>query len=165
VNVYYVKDGRLLSHQKTGVDIPRSQKLSQLTAGFNAVEFSVPTGEQLLVYVHVKNLFAGSPALSYPIIQDPALPAENRVYSILLPILSAIAGIFCLMSFFFFFFIREKAYLFFALYTLFLSQHYLILHPDVPFINFYIPEHPQLVHGFWSLLTLGGFIFFCLFGK
>lgn len=163
-DVYFVT-GQNIIHKKTGVLVPGSQKIKERPAGFNAVEFSLPASADVQVYVRVHNLFPGNSALSYPVLQHPEVPVEKKVYSVLLPVLSAIALIFCLMSFFFFFFIREKAYLFFALYTLFLSQHYWIIHPDVPFIDFYFPENPQLVYAAWTLLTHGGFIFFCLFGR
>lgn len=164
-DVYCVSNGQTLGHEVTGVLIPRSKKLQGLTAGFNAVSFTIPSAANATVYVKIKNLFPATGVLSHPVLQHVSVPVGKNKYEVILPALSSIAFVFCLMSFFFFFFIREKAYLFFALYTFFLSQHYLILHPDLPFVDFYMPEYPQLVYGFWTLLTHGGFIFFCLFGR
>jgi signal transduction histidine kinase len=45
------------------------------------------------------------------------------------------------------------------------SQHYLIIHPDTPFVDLYISEQPQLVVPAFILLTTGGFILFAIFGK
>ena len=165
-DVYYVDaNGRLLQQNKTGVLVPRSQKLQGVPAGYNGVSFSAAPQGFYHVFIKVRNLFPDDQAISYPVLYDPAVPILVNRSGNLLPVASAVAIIFSLLSFFFYFFIREKSYLYFALYTLLLSQHYTILHPDVPFIDTFIPEHPQLVYGFWVLFTVGGFILFCLFGR
>lgn len=164
-DVYLLDSGnKLLQHLRTGVMVPRSQKLKDVAAGFNGVAFSVPAGAYK-IYIRVQNLSPGKAAFSYPAIYAPSLLTGSRNTGDAFPVLNAVALLFSVLSFFFFFFIREKAYLFFGLYTLLLSQHYTILHPDVPFIDRFIPEHPQLVAGFWTLFTTGGFLFFCLFGR
>jgi signal transduction histidine kinase/DNA-binding response OmpR family regulator len=165
-DVWYVAGEKLLAKERTGVMVPRSQKKIQRgVAGFNAVSFSVPSNEVVTIYIKVTNEFLLNDALSFPVIQHPVIPAFTKEPGNSFNILIACAIIFCILSFFFFFFIREKSYLFFGLYTFILSQHYLILHPDLPFINLYIPEHPHLVVGFWRLLTMGSFILFSLFGR
>lgn len=166
VQVWYYKHGQLLRNEMTGVLVPRSQKAIHPVAGFNGVLFSIAAGDSLDVYIKVTNSFYENSVFSYAEIINPVVPAiVKNLFSGLMSTLSTTAFVFCILSLFFYFFIREKAYLFFALYTLVLSQHYLILHPDRPFIDRFIPEHPQLVTGFWELFTIGGFILFCAFGK
>jgi signal transduction histidine kinase len=48
---------------------------------------------------------------------------------------------------------------------LFLSLHYLIIHPDIPFVDWFIPEHPHLAVQAFFLLAAGGWIAFVIFGK
>ncbi len=165
VDAWYEKNKRDV-WQRTGAMVPRSQKGIDTVAGFNAVPISLQAGDSVVVYIRVRNSFYQKPGFSYPEILNPIVKVRgDSPDATLLSSLNTIAFIFCILSFFFYFFIRERAYLFFALYTLVLSQHYLILHPDMAFINRFIPEHPYLVAGFWTLLTVGGFILFCLFGK
>ena len=166
VYVWYYKNGELQHKEITGTMVSRSQKSIHSTAGFNGVLFSIAPGDNLNVYIKVTNTFYNNPDFSYVEIINPIVPAiAKNLFTGLMSTLSTTAFVFCILSLFFYFFIKEKAYLFFALYTLVLSQHYLILHPDMPFIDRFIPEHPQLVTGFWPLFTVGGFILFCVFGK
>lgn len=155
----------LLSQDKAGALIPRSQKKVRRTAGFNGLSISLEPNQVYTVYVKVSNPYSGSSIYTAPVFQDPSIPVSVHPYVFMLRILNVISIMFCILSFFFYIFVKERAYLFFALYTLILSQHYLILHPDVPFIDTFIPEHPFLVAGYWNLLTSGGFILFCLFGR
>lgn len=166
IEAYYVdKNHRLAANDKAGPLIPRSQKSIKHPAGFNGFSFSIPANEIRTTYIKISNPFSGSNTFSAPVIQHPSIPVAVHQYAVMLRMLNIISLLFCILSFFFYFFVKEKAYLFFAFYTLLLSQHYLILHPDMPFISAYIPEHPQLVTGFWYLLTFGSFYCFCLFGR
>ncbi|MGZ8551168.1 MAG: histidine kinase dimerization/phospho-acceptor domain-containing protein, partial [Chitinophagaceae bacterium] len=166
VDVWYVKQGKISGKERTGTMVPRSQKNIHPHAGFNGVQFSIKANEQTDVYIKVAKKFYENTGYSYPAIVDPVIPTlQEDTADDFFPVLNAIALIFCAISLFFYIFIKERSYLFFALYTFVLSQHYLILHPDIPFIDKYIPEHPQWVAGFWELLTIGSFVLFCIFGK
>ena len=150
-------------HQRTGVLVPRSQKSVRENPGLNRILFSVKAGETKDVYLRVYNEF-GQGISSTLQLRNPSAGFHSEK-NLGLIFGSGAAFFFSIMSFFFFFFVRDKSYLFFALYALTLSQHYLILHPDIPFIDLYIPEAPQLVTPAFVCLTMGGFIFFALFGR
>lgn len=166
VDVFYTDtSGRLLLQQRTGILIARSEKQLKEAAGVNAVPFSASAGSTYKVYIRIRKVSADKPFLSYPVLQDNVIPRPSVSHGSMLSILNIVSLLFCFLSFSFFVFIRDKAYLLFTIYTFILSQHYLILHPDLPFIDLYIPEQPQLVYGFWTLLTNGSFISFCLFGR
>lgn len=164
VDVYTVNNANaVIAHQRTGVLVPRSQKNVPQYTAINCVTFSGTAGKAVSLYIKLVSKNSPPGLLFYPQLQDPVVPvitSANR-----LDLFSAIALVFSVISFFFFFFVRERAYLFFGLYTLILSQHYLILHPAIPFIDMYIPEHPELLNGFWRLLTTGSFVLFGLFGR
>ncbi|MEO7310880.1 MAG: ATP-binding protein [Chitinophagaceae bacterium] len=164
-DVWYTENKIVVDQQRTGILVPRAQKGIHPAAGSNVVLFSARSHQEIVVYVKVQNPYTQKEFFAYPVILDPTFSALVKATESSLPFLSVVAFTFCILSFFFYFFIREKAYLFFALYTLTLSQHYLILHPDIPFIDWYIPGHPRLVAGFWNLLTAGGLILFGIFGK
>jgi len=154
---------QVTDHQRTGAFVPRSQKTVKENPALCRLLFSAKTGEIKNVFLRIYNEF-GPGTISSPQLRDPIAGIPGQKY---LAIIFGSGGVFffAIMSFFFFFFVREKAYLFFGFYALTLSQHYLILHPDLPFVDLYIPEHPQLAFPFFFLLTGGGFIFFALFGR
>ncbi|MEP7377465.1 MAG: ATP-binding protein [Chitinophagaceae bacterium] len=164
IDVYTVDTRHsIVSHQRTGPLVPRSQKSVPQHTALGCVAFSGKAGHPLSLYLKLYNGKNPPQQLFYPQLQNPVVPVIVPHDG--LDIFCAIALLFSILSFFFFFFVREKAYLFFGLYTLVLSQHYLILDPQLTFIDFYIPEHPQLISGFWRLFTVGNFILFCLFGR
>ena len=152
-----------MEHQRTGVFVPRSQKTIKESPGLNRIFFSAKAGETKDVYLRIYNEFnpgiTSSVQLRNPIAGFPSKKYLGIIFG------SGAVFFFAIISFFFFFFVRDNAYLFFGLYALTLSHHYLILHPDIPFIDLYIPEHPYLVTPAFMLLTIGGFIFFALFGR
>jgi signal transduction histidine kinase len=152
-----------MEHQRSGVFVPRSQKSIREKPGLNRVFFSAKAGETKDVYLKIYNEFGpgitSSLELRNPIAGFPSEKNLGVIFG------SGAVFFFAIISFFFFFFVRDKAYLFFGLYALTLSQHYLILHPDIPFIDLYIPEFPHLVTPVFVFLTIGGFIFFALFGR
>ena len=152
-----------MEYQRTGISVPRSQKSIKENPGLNRIFFSAKAGETKDVYLRIYNEYG--PGMSSSIeLRNPVAGFSTEKYLGLI-FGSGAAFFFSIISFFFFFFVRDKAYLFFGLYALTLSQHYLILHPDLPFIDLYIPEYPQLVIPVFVLLTIGGFIFFALFGR
>ena len=152
-----------MEHQRTGVFVPRSQKTIKESPGLNRIFFSAKAGETKDVYLRIYNEFSpgitSSVQLRNPITGFPSEKYLGIIFG------SGAVFFFAIISFFFFFFVRDKAYLFFGLYALTLSHHYLILHPDIPFIDLYIPEHPFLVTPAFVLVTIGGFILFALFGR
>jgi signal transduction histidine kinase len=164
VDAWFLNNANLVTeHQRTGLFVPRSQKTIKENPGLNRILFSVKASETKDVYLRIYNEFDAA-IISSPQLRNPiaGFPGNNIEW-----ILFGSGGVFffSIISFFFFFFVREKAYLFFGFYTLTLSQHYLILHPDLPFVDLYIPEYPQLLVPAFNLLTLGGFILFALFGR
>jgi len=163
VDVYTRSGDGLLAHQRSGALVPASQKTVPGFVGLGCVKFSGMAGQPVSLYIKLYNQKYPPEQVFYPLLQNPVVPIVIPHGG--LDIFSAIALLFSVLSFFFFFFVREKAYLFFALYTLVLSQHYLILDPNLPFVTIFIPEHPRLVEGFWRLFTVGSFILFCLFGR
>ena len=154
---------QVIEHQRTGLFVPRSQKTVKEDPALNRILFSAKAGETRNVYLKIYNEFDPG-IISPPQLRDPV---AGFSFEKNLPIIFGSGGVFffSIISFFFFFFVREKAYLFFGFYALALSQHYLLLHPELPFVDLYIPEHPHLAAPIFYLLAIGGFILFALFGR
>ncbi len=166
VDVYFCNERyQLLSKQLTGLFMPRSQKQIKNTAGINRVLFSGGQGQKQIVYIRIYNEFGFGSAPAYVEIHNPAvpLPAGNRDW--LITMMGGIIFFFSLFSFSLFLFVKDKSYLFFGIYTLLTSQIYLTKHSRLPFIDWYIPEHPQWFIGFEAILESGIYIFFLMFGR
>jgi signal transduction histidine kinase/DNA-binding response OmpR family regulator len=163
VDVYTVNNrNEIVAHQRTGPFVPRSQKAVPQYTVVNCVMLSGVARQPVTLFIKMYN--ENSPGqLFYPQLQNPVVPIMTSDSG--LDIMCAIALLFSLLSFFFYFFVRDKSYLLFGLFTLFYSQHYLILHPQAPFIDLYIPEHPWFVGPAFVFLTSGGLTIFLLFGR
>ena len=162
----YMRDenGRIQSVGVSGLLIPQSSKTVQEAAGLAAVRLTLHPHKKQTLLIRLRNDFYDGtppvPELRNPTVGIPAGSVVRMEYA-----LSAVAAILSLLSIFFLVFVREKAYLFFSIYLLFLSLHYLIIDPRVAFINFFIPEHPQIVFYCFHVFTAGGILFFLLFGR
>jgi signal transduction histidine kinase/DNA-binding response OmpR family regulator len=148
----------------SGLLTPRSIKSVKEAAGLAAVQLTLPANKKQTLLIRLRNdFYEGLPPI--PELRNPTVGIPINSFIQMGYVLSAIAAILGLLSFFFLVFVREKAYLFFSIYLLFLSLHYLIIDPKVSFINYFIPEHPQIVFYCFHILTSGGILFFLLFGR
>ncbi len=164
VDAWYLNNtNQILEHQRTGLLVPRSKRSIKENPAQSIILFSAKSGEIKNVYIKIYNEYY-SATLSKLQLRNPVIgiPPNNGT---LLNIITSSVFVFSVLSFFFFIFIREKAYLFFGIYTLSISLHYLILHPDLLFVDWFIPEYPHLADPAFLLLTNGGLISFVLFGR
>jgi len=164
VDVYQQHDFFMLQ-SKAGIFVPRSQRSVKEMPAINRVWFSSQPGETQTVYVRVYNTFSSPVPLPLIEIRDPAIPLPASGLTTALATASGIMFMLAVLSFFFFFFVRDKSYLFFTCYLRLLGLHYQILNPEQPLLNMLVPEHPWLIVDMWSLFTLGAFTFFVLFGR
>ncbi|HKB43717.1 MAG TPA: sensor histidine kinase, partial [Chitinophagaceae bacterium] len=165
VDVYFCNENnQLLSQQRTGIFIPRSQKQIKKIAGISRVLFSGNQDEKQIVYLKIYNTLGGA-APAYIEIHNPIVSLPVGYGDGFITVQGGIIFFFSLFSFCLFFFVKERSYLFFGIYTLFLTQVYLLVHSQDPFIDWYVPEHPQRVIIFDRILVPGIFIFFLLFGR
>jgi signal transduction histidine kinase/DNA-binding response OmpR family regulator len=166
VDVYFCnKKKQFISHQRTGIFVSHSQKQIKKPAGICRVLFSGGQGKKQIVYIKIYDELGSGTAPAYVELHDPAvlLPAGTMDERIMVQ--GGIIFFFSLFSFSLFFFVKERSYLFFGIYTLFLTLTYLTVHSRVPFIDWFIPEHPQWFTFFDIIFTPGIFIFFLLFGR
>ncbi|HKB44898.1 MAG TPA: sensor histidine kinase, partial [Chitinophagaceae bacterium] len=165
VDVFFFNEKKQLSGQsRSGMFVPRSQKQIKNIAGISRVLFSGEQGEKKIVYIKIYSKLGGD-APAYLEIHNPevALPAGGGDQ--LLAVQAGIVFVFSIFSFCLFFFVRDKSYLYFGIYTFVLTIIYLTIHSQLPFIDWLVPEHPQLRMSFELLNVAGIFIFFLLFGR
>lgn len=164
MDVYQVSKGRV-HHEKAGDFVPRSKRSVKETPTINRVLLSMAAGDTQTVYVKLYNEYQGSSSLPVIELRDPSIQLPMHDLSTPLIVSSAIMLTLCILSLCFFFFIRDKAYLFFSGYLIALALHYQILNPASPLINRLMPEHPYLIVYLWRVLTMGAFFCFLLFGR
>lgn len=156
----------LVEKQLSGVNTPKSLRYVKEHIGLVVADITMPEQQSRIIYMKLAVVFAQDDESNIELeLRNPAIPLPQSPLENMLYILSAVAAILSILSFFFYIFVRDKAYLFFFLYLLFLSAHYLIVHPKIPFGNWFIPEHPHGIMYFFVLLGPGGFILFFLFGR
>ena len=142
----------------------RSEKQIKRTAGIDRVFFSGEPDQKQIVYIKMYSE-AGGQMPAYIEIHNPSVPLPAGTGDVLITVQGGILFIFSLFSFCLFFFLKERSYLFFGIYTFILTQIYLTIHSRLPFIDWYVPEHPQWEIIFETLLVPSLFIFFLLFGR
>lgn len=165
VDVYQQIYNGARTHLKAGTFVSRSQRSVKEMPAINRVLFSVQPGQTQTVYVRIFNKFSETAPLPLPELRDPSIPIPSPAITVSLVAASAVMAILAILSFFFYFFVRDKSYLFFTCYLLLLSTHYQILNPEQPLLNLLVPERPWLILDLWTILTLGAFMFYLLFGR
>ncbi|HMK17349.1 MAG TPA: ATP-binding protein [Chitinophagaceae bacterium] len=165
VEVYFFNENKqLTSTESTGIFVPRSQKQLKKPAGISRVLFSGTPGEKQIVYIKIYNK-SGETDPAYLEIHDPSVVLPVGTGDGLLTVQAGIIFLFSIFSFCLFFFIKDKAYLYFGIYSFLLTQICLAVHSRLPFIDWYIPEHPEWYIYFDPIFVSGIFIFFLLFGR
>ncbi len=164
METYITDSTHIISRQLSGLNTPRSLRKITEPAGLIAASISLPSHQVTTIYIRLENVFSEAiPAEIFTELRNPSIEVPHG--GSILYALSAISGILSILSFFFYLFVRDKAYLFFFIYLLFLSLHYLILHPHAPFIDLFIPEHSYVAVYFFMVFAFGGFIMLMMFGR
>lgn len=166
MDVYRTDKTGLAHHGRSGLFVPRSEKDVKYLPSINRVLFSIAPGDTQTVYIKINNTLRET-AFRMPVVElrNANIPVPEHQATIPLAVASGIMLILCILSFFFYFFVKDKAYLFFSCYLLFISAHYQILNHETPLIDWLMPEQPFLIVHLWTILTMGSFIFFFLFGR
>jgi signal transduction histidine kinase/DNA-binding response OmpR family regulator len=168
VDIYMINpDHSINNHLQTGSLVSRSSKSIPSPAGLNAVLFSMSPSQPQFFLIRIRNLYDQSQGylLPLPEIRDPEVTLPANESSEALHILSGVMLILVLYALFFFVFVKERAYLWYACFSAILSLHYLILDPKILFIDLFIPGYPGLMPYAWTLLTMGVSLVYFLFGK
>jgi signal transduction histidine kinase/DNA-binding response OmpR family regulator len=133
-------------------------------AGISRVYFSGSPGERQIIYLKIYNNTGGTTP-AYIEIHDPSIAMPDNNLDELIMVRGGIIFFVSLLSFCLFFFVKERSYLFFGIYTFLLTQIYLTVHSQIPFIDWYVPEHPQWYIWFSLIVVPAVYVFFLLFGR
>lgn len=167
VDAFLFKNGEEdFVHYKTGAVVPASQRALPAHPYLNTFPIYVAAGDSVRLYIRIEanpDRPAGLIAELRP--QSLSVPPQVGSMNNLLSFSMGVTGILGLLCFFFFIAAGDRSYFYFALTCVCLGLHYTILHPDLLFVEWFIPEKPWLVEPAWTLLTHIIFIFFTLFGR
>ena len=166
VDAWYRLQNGQITHYRDGFLVPKNKRTIYRAPLANALPFSLTAGDTATLFVRVFNPSDGNSACSLELRpQALGIPMEKTGFMNLMGISMGVTGILALLCIFFFFAERDPANLFFSLLCMCLMLHYSLLHNELLFVSWFIPERPWLAEYAWLLLINGSFIWFILFGR
>ena len=159
VDFYFVENGKLSRHEKTGVYVPASEKAIPEINSISRVPISFQEGKAIELFIRIKDAEYINTIVQ---LRNPVLGLPTLEWNMMLAHFTLII---CLYVLCFFFFTRDWSYLYLFGMLFCLYLHYYILHPYTPLIDWFFPENPRLILIAWPLLTTMAYIFFLQFGR
>ena len=157
------QDGKIES-KKDGYFVPRRERAYYDQPLANAVPFSVEKEDTLTIYVRVFNPLDGIKTISWELRpQTLGIPKDKTGLANLMTFCMGVTSILGLLCFFFFLADKDYANLYFSIFCYLLMFHYSIIHTELPFVKWFVPERPWLAEYAWYLMTNLLSVFFVLF--
>jgi signal transduction histidine kinase/DNA-binding response OmpR family regulator len=167
IDVWFVRGDSVIRHDQTGYYVPASQRALPLRRAVQAVPIPRVRKDTLTVYLRTVNLEANNPLFWKPMIRPANKKAgythdKNKlvVYGSFLAF--QVVAWFVLA---FWFFIRESSFLYFGLFCIIFSGHYLFLDPVSTVGDHLFPENPYWCQVIFDLCGSGGVLFMLFFGR
>ena len=163
VDAYFISGDKKTGHYKSGALVPRKEKSVKEKSLVNIIPLRLLKNDSLTIYLRVQDVTLPYSnyielELRHPIPGVSNLP--NNTLSIYGGFGAYLAvGLYVL---FFFFATRERSYLYFGLFALLYSTHYLFIHPHVIDDLFY--NFPKILYFTLPLISCS-IIFLFLFGR
>ncbi|HQU40186.1 MAG TPA: ATP-binding protein [Chitinophagales bacterium] len=165
-DAYFLDGSGKMTRVSDGFLVPAKDRPLYSHPLMNRMPFTLSAGDTLTVYVRLFNQSDFTTGLSAEVRPDAiALPAEMEGLSVLMGISMGVTGILAILVFMFFLVDRDKANLFFSLLCVTLMLHYSIIHNDLWFVRWFIPNRPWLAEYVWIFFTTFGELFFLQFGR
>ncbi len=165
-DAYYLKDGKLLSHHRSGYYVPKNEKSIPERAGVVAFPFSLEAGESRTIYFRLSSATDQfntplSVELTHPI---PHLSDTTGGHAWVVFGSQAMYSLIGLYVLFFWLLVKDPSYLYFGIFCLLFSTHYINIEPVSGFIDRFFPNAPHRSK-ILGLLASGSYTFFLLFGR
>ncbi|MEM0518491.1 ATP-binding protein [Aequorivita flava] len=159
ISAYYIKNKRIIDSTKSGIYIPASQKKVPFPASRNSFPISLKKDEPVELYLHI---FDKRAIYTQLIIRNSTIPFKKNGTSVWLSAFALILAVYVLA---FFFYTRDRSYLYlFAFYTcIAIYEHF--VESNLPLLEFFFAEIPRASIVSWIVLTLGSKVFFLQFGR
>lgn len=166
VDVFYVKNGHLDAHHRTGYYVPQKEKSITERAAVNVIPFSMKAGEVQTVYIRISQVFKKYTTfidleLRHPV---PNISATGGKHSWVIYGSQAMYALIGCYVIFFWLLVKDRSYLYFGIFCIVFSIHYLNIEPSASFIDRFFPDAPQNAR-ILTLIVPASYIFFLLFGR
>ncbi|MBV6473399.1 MAG: Sensor histidine kinase RcsC [Saprospiraceae bacterium] len=166
VDVWFTLQNGETTHHRDGFLLPKNQRKVYLQPLTNALPFALKKGDTATVFVRVHNPKGNPAALSLELRPSSLeIPFGKSNMSTLMGTHMGVTGILAMLCFFFYLAGRDSANLFFSIFCTLLMAHYSLIHPELLFVSWFIPQSPWLAEYIWIFLTIGTFFWFILFGR
>ncbi len=167
VDAYFVQDGKIKAHHRSGYFVPRREKAIKERAAVNVIPFSLEAGDTVTAYIRIgtdqrSREIHIEPVLSQPMPNISYTADENKWYIYGGQAMYFIIGFYVLV---FWFFVRHNSYLYFGLFCLLFGMHYSNIEPASGYVDLFFPGHPRLAEPFFYLTASGSLVFLLLFGR
>lgn len=161
ISMYVVKNDKLVASERTGAYVPASEKAIKFPITVDRFSISFKKDEQIDLYFKLHDKVEILPTLE---LRNPSfevyLPPDNQIKT-----LTSFALILAVYVFCFYFFTKDRSYLF--LFGLFfnLVLHYQLLTNTIWPVSVFFPENPNWINIVWIFTTTMNGIFLLLFAR
>ena len=167
VDAYFVQDGVVKEHYRSGYLVPRREKAVKKRAAVNIIPFSLRGGDSTTLFIRAgtaeeMRVLHLEPVLSHPVSNISYTTDKNKWLIYGGQAMYFIIGFYVLV---FWFFVRESSYLYFGLFCLLFGMHYSNIEPANSYVDLFFPNHPRLSFPLFNLAALGSMSFLLLFGR
>ncbi len=166
VDVFFVKNEKVAQHKKSGYYVPKKEKAIPERAAVNAIPFSMNKGDSISLFIRVGQVHKTYETqlrleLSRPIVN---ISNTQKKYAWVIfgsQVMYAMIGFYMLV---FWLFVKNPSYLYFGIFCLLFSLHYLNLEPVSSYVDRFFPNNPHNMK--WlKVINQGSSLFFLLFGR
>ncbi|MCB0654633.1 MAG: response regulator [Saprospiraceae bacterium] len=166
MDAYFVRKDDSTDHKRDGYYVPRGERAYYEQPLVNAIPFSVNKPDTLMVFVRVSSLHREINSISWEIRpRSFGIPKEKTGLAGLMMFCMGVTGILGLLSFFFFIADKDIANLYFSIFCYLLMFHYSMIHTELLFVKWFVPERPWLAEYGWIIMTNLLSVFFVLFAR
>ncbi|MDC8000575.1 response regulator [Aequorivita todarodis] len=161
VEFYFVKNDSIKKISRSGVYVRASQKEIPTPVTVNRIPVNFKEGERADLYIRISDRNA-----IYPIIElrnaAAPLPINQEEQTNLLSHFAIILGIYVLS---FFFFTKDRSYLYLFGFFIAFWIHYQLLNSTLWPISMFFPEHPERIEVVWIISTTLSALFLLQFAR
>ncbi|MCB0456639.1 MAG: response regulator [Flavobacteriaceae bacterium] len=162
VFIYLVQNKHIIKSTQTGVYIPASKKDIPFPVSVNTFKVPLEKGNPTEIYIHAYDIEVIFPLLELREQSNP-IKKESSALNTFLIILSSIAFILGFYVLFFYFFTKDKSYLYLSGAFFIRAVHNQLLSSDLYIIQLFFSEHPKWIQILWILTTLPSVLMILIF--
>ncbi|QNJ96891.1 response regulator [Constantimarinum furrinae] len=159
IQVYYVHQGKIIDSTRSGIFVPASEKKLPFPANRSTFPVSLTKDEPVDFYIKIFDQNKIYPRME---LRDPSIPFPQNTSSFWLSAFALILSIYVLA---FFFYTKDRSYLYLFGFYAFIAIYEQFVESNLPLLELFFSEIPKASIIVWITLTLGSKVFFMQFGR